>query len=40
MAGNLAGGSSKASRCDFEEYQDGCMKNAETYIYVGRKERE
>ena len=28
----------RAFRCDFEEYQDGCMENAEIHIYVGLKD--
>lgn len=28
----------RAFRCDFEEYQDACMENAEIHIYVGLKD--
>ena len=28
----------RAFQCDFEEYQDDCMENAEIHIYVGLKE--
>ncbi|MEY8428658.1 GyrI-like domain-containing protein [Lachnospiraceae bacterium 46-15] len=28
----------RAFQCDFEEYQDDCMDNAEIHIYVGLKE--
>lgn len=29
---------SRVFRCDFGEYQDGCMENAEIHIYVGLKD--
>ena len=30
----------RAFQCDFEEYQDDCMENAEIHIYVGLKEEK